>query len=80
MTGPSNVPGSFRAPRNASALSPRQMEALRSFAEMGDQHRAAKRMGISYQTLKNHLRWAYLALGVHSAIDAFRVLGWLRVP
>ena len=57
---------------------PRQMDALRAYAETGDYREAALRMGISIQTYKNHMTGAYQALDVTSGPDAFRKLGWLR--
>lgn len=75
-----NVPGRSDRPDTGSPLLPRQFEALRTYAESGDQRRAAQRMGIAYETHKNYMTAAYERLGVHSAIDAFRVMGWLRIP
>lgn len=39
----------------------------------------AKALGISVQTVKNHMRDVYEILGVHSAISAYRALGWLTL-
>lgn len=65
--------------RLPSSLTPRQRAALEAFARTGNQRQAAADLGISYQTLKNHLKLAYRALDVGGAIDAFRALGWLVV-
>lgn len=63
--------------RPGAALSPRQHEALRAYAETGDYGAAARLIGANHQTFKNTMHDAYRKLGVTSAIDAFRALGWL---
>lgn len=64
----------------SASLPPRQREALR-WAALGLQDREiAARMEISQNTVLKHLHFAYLRLGVESRIDAFRAVGWLRVP
>ena len=60
-------------------LSPRQRQALATYAMTGDGRHSADLMGISYQTFKNHMRDARNRLGVTSTVDAFRALGWLVV-
>jgi DNA-binding CsgD family transcriptional regulator len=67
------------APRG-SKLSKREREVIAAIAYCGDQKRAAIRLGIADQTVKNHLTTAYRRLGVHGIIDALYALGWLRVP
>lgn len=66
--------------RPASRLTPRQEEALRMYAVLGNYKDAAKALGISPQTLKNHLWAAYRTLGVSNVIEALTVRGWLVVP
>lgn len=61
------------------SLTPRERQSLEAYAQTTDQREAARRLGISYQTFKNHLRRAYAKLGAHNSIAAFRKLGWLRV-
>ncbi len=63
-----------------SKLSKREREVIAAIAYCGDQKRAAIRLGIADQTVKNHLTTAYRRLGVHGIIDALYALGWLRVP
>lgn len=48
----------------------RELEALRLLSQGLNGIEAAKSMGISYQTLKNHLGHVYLKLGVHSELHA----------
>lgn len=62
------------------ALTRRQFECLRQYAMLGGMSQVAIVLGVSIQTVKNHLSAAYQSLGVHTAIDAFRLLGWLSVP
>lgn len=59
-------------------LPPRVEEAVR-LAVYG-QKEAAHQMGVSVQTVKNHLSIAYHLLGVGSLVEAYLVLGWLRIP
>jgi len=35
---------------------------------------------MSLHTVKNHLSTIYAKLGVYKNIDAFRVVGWLKIP
>lgn len=68
---------------NASAdeLTRRQRQALEAVARHdGYQDGAARELGIARGTLVNHLQHAYRRLGVNSAPEAWRVLGWLRPP
>ena len=59
-------------------LTPRQYQVLRALAETGSMKGAAGVTGLSPNTVKAHVRDAYLRLGVHSRIDAYRAMGWLR--
>jgi DNA-binding CsgD family transcriptional regulator len=63
-----------------SRISRREREVLAAIAYCGDQRRAAIRLGIADQTVKNHLTNIYRRLGVHGIIDALYAVGWLRVP
>ncbi len=40
----------------------------------------AYELGVSEQTVKNHLGLAYARLGAEHLIEALRILGWLRLP
>lgn len=62
-------------------LTRRQREALEAVARHdGYQEEAARDLGIARGTLVNHVQHAYRKLGVTSAPEAWRVLGWLRPP
>lgn len=65
---------------HAVTLSPGQLAALAAYARVGDQRQAADSLGVTLRTFKERLTNAYCVLGVQSNIDAFRALGWLRVP
>ena len=58
----------------------RQYQLLVMLANNYDIAEAAKFLGISRQTAKNDLVFAYASLGVHGRIGAFIVLGWLVAP
>ena len=72
------VDGSSADP--ASSLTPRQMEALRLTASGLSYKEAAAVMGVELQTLKEFHRQAHRRLGVGTAIEAMRVLGWVTIP
>lgn len=61
-------------------LTPRQFEAMVRYGEYGTQKAAARAMGISVQTHKNLVSEAYRKLDVTTAIEAFLILGWLKLP
>lgn len=65
-----------------AALSPRQQQALASYARTGSMKETATEMGIAVETIKHHLEGAYARLGVSGlgAFAAFRQLGWLWTP
>lgn len=58
-------------------LSPRQREVLTLMAEGLGRREIAHRMGLSPETVKNHLSMAYMRLGVTGHVGAFRLLGWV---
>jgi DNA-binding NarL/FixJ family response regulator len=63
----------------ATALSPRELDVLKAYAMTGNQRLAAEVVGLSVQTVKNHLRSVYSKLGVSDGIGAFRAMGWLCI-
>lgn len=60
-------------------ITPREREILAACVTGEKQEAVAARIGISPQTLKNHLSRAYEKLEATSLVDAYRRLGWLRV-
>jgi DNA-binding NarL/FixJ family response regulator len=60
-------------------LSGRELEVLRSLGRRGYQKGVAGELGISPQTVHSHLATIYRKLGVTTAIEAYRELGWLNV-
>jgi DNA-binding CsgD family transcriptional regulator len=74
------VPALLRGEPLGRPLSPRQLAVLAAFARTGDQRQTAVALGISRHTARHLLQEAYAKLGVCSCIDAFRAMGWLRVP
>jgi len=67
-------------PSPGAILAPRELEYLRYKAMGQTIVQIAICMEISESTTKMYLERSYRKLGVNSAIDAFRVLGWLKVP
>lgn len=61
-------------------LPARQEETLAVYARTGRIKTTAHELGIEYETARHSLGRAYERLGVTNAIEAFRVLGWLRLP
>ena len=61
-------------------LTQRQREVLVRKAEGKTYGQVAYELGVSEQTVKNHLGLAYARLGAEHLIEALRILGWLRLP
>jgi DNA-binding CsgD family transcriptional regulator len=61
-------------------LTQRQFDVLSNYAETGLQKETALQMGLSLQTVKNHLRRSYRKIGATNITEAYRMLGWLNVP
>ena len=81
FAGPATTPApSLRGDPLGRRLAPREVVVLSVYAQTGDYREVAVAMGISRTTVGHLLGLAYRKLGVSSAIDAFRALGWLRVP
>ncbi len=62
------------------ALTPRQREVIIRKAEGKTYGQVAYELGITEQTVKNHLGLVYTKLGAEHLIEALRILGWLRLP
>ena len=60
--------------------SPAQLRALEAVIICGTQKDAATYIGISPQTLKNHLGDLYRKLGTNSAMETASKLGWVNIP
>jgi DNA-binding CsgD family transcriptional regulator len=71
---------SWDHPEPGERLTPKEEEAVRSFAQTGAIKLAALEMGITDKTFKNHLTAVYRKLDVDNCIEAFRALGWLTPP
>ena len=61
-------------------LSPRQRQVLRRRAYGLRTKEIAHDLGISMQTVKNHITFTYIKLGVESLPEALVEVGWLRIP
>jgi DNA-binding NarL/FixJ family response regulator len=61
-----------------SDLTPRQREVLHLVAEGMDNEEIARRLFISRNTVKAHVRTIYQALGVHNRVEAARELAGAR--
>jgi DNA-binding CsgD family transcriptional regulator len=58
----------------------RQLEVLRAVLLVGSIRAAAADLGLSEQTVKNHLRELHTRYGATSTLDVARDLGWVSVP
>jgi DNA-binding NarL/FixJ family response regulator len=66
--------------RGPALPTPRQIEILRLRAMGRTIRQVAIELDVAEQTVKNHLADAYRKMQVSCMQDAFRALGWLRVP
>ena len=66
--------------RVGQALTPREWDVLRAYAINLTTKDAARSLGISVQTVKNHLANIYFKLGVNTALAAMHRVGWLWIP
>jgi DNA-binding NarL/FixJ family response regulator len=64
----------------AEHVTPRDLEVLRAYGEEELYTRAAHRLGIKPNTVRNHLSRLYRLLDVEGATGAYKVLGWLQIP
>jgi hypothetical protein len=62
--------------------SPRNVDVavLAAYARAGTVGAAARQRQVTAATVKNRLKASYRALNVHRALEAYKALGWLRVP
>lgn len=53
---------------------------MAAYARLGRQKEVADELGLSIQTVKNHMANVLHKLGVESSVEAYSILGWLQVP
>jgi len=68
----------YKPPHFGDPLTDREIEILVAVAEGHPYRMTSERLGIRYQTLKNHLRAIHLKLGVQTTTATFRRIGWLQ--
>ena len=73
------VCGSSPVP-TAHRLTAGQLRTLIAVAHGRTYREAAFDLGLSEQTVKNHMSDAFDRLDVNSMVGAFHAMGWLRVP
>ena len=66
------------AAKKGDPVGPRELQVLRELADGSMQAEVADRLNISMSTVRNTLYNVYLKLGVHSLIEAYYVLGWIK--
>lgn len=59
---------------------PQQVKVLEAYARLGSQKAVAHELGLSVQTVKNHMQSLYGRLGVGGAMEALQAMGWVRTP
>ena len=64
----------------ARHLTPREQDVLRLVGLGCSNKGVADRLGVSVQTVKNHMTVVLEKLDVESRVEAFRAVGWLKVP
>ena len=65
--------------QTAASLTPREWAWLRAVATGANEHEVGHMLGVHPQTAKNHGQAVRRKLGVHTTIEAFAAVGWLRV-
>ncbi len=58
-------------------MTPRELQVLRLLAAGLSARQVGRKLGISEQTVSNHVQTTHRELGVHSTVEAFVRLGWL---
>lgn len=74
------TPDEWEAYRPPLHLSEREWEVMRGVGHALANKEIAGAMGISVQTVKNHVSNVIAKLGAVNRIDALLKLGWLQVP
>lgn len=65
-------------PRPDLGPTPMQLRVLEAWVHLGSQKAVARELGITRQTVKNHMGELYVRLGVGGALAALGALGWIR--
>ncbi len=65
---------------SGSTPTEREIEVLRAYVMHGSTRAAGAALGISEQTVKNHLATIRHRLEVTTTLDALLVLRWVRFP
>jgi DNA-binding CsgD family transcriptional regulator len=63
-----------------SRLTPQQIRIIEGYVRTGSQKAIAADLGISVQTVKNHLSTIYRRLDTQGILETLVVLGWLTQP
>jgi DNA-binding CsgD family transcriptional regulator len=62
------------------ALTPTQIRVVEEYVRTGSMKEAAAALGISVQTVKNHLSTVYRRLETQGILQTLDVLGWISGP
>lgn len=63
-----------------TALTPRQLDVLRTYGTTWDRRETARRLGISEAMVRGHLAAVHRRLDVTTTGEVYLRLGWLQVP
>ena len=66
--------------QTAASLTPRELDWLRAVATGANEREVGHLLGVHPQTAKNIGTKVRAKLDVHTTIEAFVAVGWLRVP
>ena len=74
---PAGLPGTAVL---AQRLTPAQLQVLEEYVRLGSQKAVGAALGISYQTVKNHLSAIYRRCGTLGILETLSALGWVTPP
>ena len=66
--------------QTSASLTSREWDWLRAVATGANEREVGRMLGVHPQTAKNHGQAVRRKLGVHTTIEAFAAVGWLKVP
>jgi DNA-binding CsgD family transcriptional regulator len=69
-----------KAPELGDPFTPREEEVLDALSEGATNGEAAVKLGISIQTLKNHVTSIHRKTGVRTLVGVYHQQGWIRKP